>query len=183
MSTEPIRSTRRLHLAIHVVGRTLGGGITVVTNLVPAMARARPAHRFTLFTSMSQVVDAPFPDNVRVSYHPQGGGLRRRPRTAWDQLSFPRILRHEAIDAVLLLNGFSVFASRVPQVSVWQNPNMFSREDIPRPLTLRLYIEVQRWIQSASLRKATSNVFLTRHSLDMANQIWPMERHRHRVMA
>lgn len=180
MSTEPIRSTRRLHLAIHVVGGTLGGGITVVTNLVPAMARARPAHRFTLFTSMSQVVDAPFPENVRVSYHPQLGGLMRR--TAWDQLSFPRILRHEAIDAVLLLNGFSVFASRVPQVSVWQNPNMFSREDIPRPLTLRLYIEVQRWIQSASLRKATSNVFLTRHSLDMANQIWPMERRRHRVI-
>ena len=83
MSTESIRSTRRLHLAIHVVGRTLGGGITVVTNLVPAMARARPGHRFTLFTSLSQVVDAPFPENVRVSYHPQLGGLMRRTACDW----------------------------------------------------------------------------------------------------
>ena len=113
MSTESIRSTRGLHLGIHVVGNLFGGGITMVTNLVPAMARARPGHRFTLYTSVSQVADAPFPENVRVSYHPQLGGLMRR--TAWDQLSFPRILRHEAIDAVLLLNGFSVFASRVPR--------------------------------------------------------------------
>ena len=180
MSSESTRSTRRLHLGIHVVGNLFGGGITVVTNLVPAMARARPGHRFTLYTSMSQLVAAPFPENVRVSYHPQLGGLMRR--TAWEQLSFPRILRHEAIDALLLLNGFSLFASRVPQVSVWQNPNMLSRDDIPRPLSLRLYIEVQRLIQAASLRKATRNVFLTEHSVEMAKQIWPMQRYPYRVI-
>jgi glycosyltransferase involved in cell wall biosynthesis len=171
---------RPLHFGIHAAGQTLGGGITVVRNLVPAMARARPAHRFTLFTSMDELARSEFPANVRVDHRPELAGLARR--TLWDQLQLPGILRREAIDAVLLFNGFSVFASRVPQVSVWQNPNMLSPEDVPRPLSLKLYIDLQRFMQSVSLRKATCNVFLTQHSLDMAARIWPMERHPHRVI-
>jgi glycosyltransferase involved in cell wall biosynthesis len=83
---------------------------------------------------------------------------------------------------MLLLGGFASFASSVPQVAVWQNPNPFTPPLAGWPWLLSVYIRVQRWIQGISMRRVTDNVFLTRDSIERASNYWSLEAIPHRFI-
>jgi glycosyltransferase involved in cell wall biosynthesis len=165
---------------VNALSASVGGAITVARSLTRAMAELRPGHRFLLLCSLESVGRDPLAPNVERACLPFLTSPLRR--TLWEQLMLPFWMRRRAVDVVLSLGGFSSFTSGVPQVSVWQNPNIMTRLPIPRPLALQAFIRVQRLAQSASLRKAHANVFLTQDSLQMARGRWPMERFPHVVI-
>jgi glycosyltransferase involved in cell wall biosynthesis len=80
---------------------------------------------------------------------------------------------------MLCVGGFTCFGAGVRQVSVWQNPNILSRLQIPRSWRTHAYIRAQRIVQSLSMRKAVFNIFLTEDSIEMAKTRWPMDRYPH----
>ncbi len=167
-------------VAIDALSQVVGGGVSVARDLSHAMAEERPQTRFDLFCVSDALAAHPFPDNVRVIRQPGLASLRRR--TWWQQVVFPGVLRQGGYDALLGLGGFAIFRSPVPQVSVWQNSNVFTRVPVSRTWKVDAYIWLQRAIQGFSMRRAEGNVFLTRDSLGEAATRWDMDRIPHVVI-
>jgi glycosyltransferase involved in cell wall biosynthesis len=161
-----------MRIAVDTLSQTIGGGISVARHLVDAMARSRPEAKLSLYCSSPDLARAAYPLNVEIHFLPLLRSLLQR--ILWQQLVFPKVLREGRFDVLLALGGFSVFTSRVPQVSVWQNPNIFTRLRIPWSARIRAYIGLQRAMQGLSMRKASLNVFLSNDSLHEAKTRWPM---------
>lgn len=169
-----------LRILVTALSSVMGGGVTVATNLTAAMAACFPEHAILLYCSDERVARAPYPENVDVTYLP--ALLRRWQRLLWEQVRLPSIAAKRGADVTLALGGYTPFFSTIPQVAVWQNPNVFSPPGVPRPLSERLLVRAQRLAQSASMRFAAQNVFLTQTSLDLAARVWPMDRFPHCVI-
>jgi glycosyltransferase involved in cell wall biosynthesis len=167
-------------IAVNALSQVIGGGVSVATNLVAALASARPEARFTVFCSSEDVAGARYPGNVVVAYCPQCRHLIRR--AIWEQTKFAWILRKKRFDVVLGLGGFSIFLSSVPQLSVWQNPNIHTRIKVRRSHSDEIKIFAQRIAQRYSMRKAELNVFLTQDSVSEAETRWAMDRIPHLVI-
>lgn len=103
----------------------------------------------------------------------------RRWRWLWEQVQLPYELSHSGVDTILCLGGYTVFAARIPQISVWQNSNAFPTAEVRRPWQKNFYSWVQRQIQTLSMKKAAQNIFLTQNSIDLATQWWDMQRYEH----
>lgn len=172
--------TRARLIAVNCLSQGVGGGVTVARNLVTALAGARPAARILLLCSSRLLGEADWPSNVDVRFRPELLAVHRR--VLWEQLALPRLLRREGSQVLLGLGGFACFTTRVPQLSVWQNPNIITRSEVGWSRSLRLYIAMQRWAQAWSMRKATSNVFLSRESVREASSWWRMDRIPHVVI-
>jgi glycosyltransferase involved in cell wall biosynthesis len=158
-------------ICLNALNAVMGGGITVVRQLAGRLARARPDWHFVLYVPQPEAAPADPPANLEVRVLASARG--RLARWAWEQLRLPGVLRRESFDGMLCLGGFTCFASRVPQISVWQNPNVMSRLEIPRSAGTRLLIHVQRLFQGLSLRKTSYNVFQTADSKRLAADRWP----------
>lgn len=165
---------------VSALSAVLGGGITVAQNLTEHLARIRPTRRFDLYCSHSAVADHAYPDNVRVIQLPELQSLRARWR--WEQSRMPSIAAENGYGVVLLLGGYLSFRTSAPQVAVWQNPNVFAPPGIRRPLSERILVAIQRLVQSASMKRAAQNVFLTHNSIELASRCWNMRRVRHCVI-
>ena len=172
--------TRPRVVFINAVSAVLGGGITVARGLARALAKQRPGDRFVLFYSHRQVADGGVPSNVELVHLPS---LASRPRRwIWEQLVFPIAVWRRGADVVLNLGGYASFPCTAPQVSVWQNPNVYAPPNRELPGFLRRYIVLQRWFQRLSMARVASNVFLTGNSLEMAGRFWNMDRIPHAVI-
>lgn len=171
------RASTPLTILINAVSSVFGGGITVAIRLAEAMARLRPQHRFVLYCANAQVAEHRYPTNVEVRFLPEL--VSRRKRWLWEQFSLPRLAYSAKSDLILCLGGYAIFCSRLPQISVWQNLNVFSSSPIARPLREKIYIEIQRQVQAASMKKAQQNIFLTQTSVDSASQLWDMRKYQH----
>ena len=167
-------------IAIDATSQVIGGGVTVARDLAGAMARERPGTRFAFFCSIEPLARGPYPGNVEVVYRPELAGLGRR--IGWEQRRLPGILRNGGYDVLLNLGGFAILRCPVPQVSVWQNPNIFTRIPVPRSFSLDAYIGFQRLVQRVSMRRADMNVFLTEDSLGEAGTRWDIRRIPHVVI-
>lgn len=167
-------------VALNALSQVVGGGVSVARDLADALAHERPEAYFSLFCVAGDLARHSFPGNVEVIHRPDLAGFSRR--TGWEQLSLPKRLVEGRFDALLTLGGFAVFRSPVAQVSVWQNPNIFTRVDVSRPAHVDAYIRVQRVVQGLSMRRVDMNVFLTRQSLEEAATRWDMSRIPHTVI-
>lgn len=183
-SERPRRHTRSLEtvgepsvVLIDAVGNVVGGGITVAERLTEAMARLAPSHRFVLYFSNQQIARGDYPANVELVHLPRLAS--RAHRWPWEQVVFPREARRRGAKVLLCLGGYAIFATRTPQVAVWQNANVFSPPGIPRPWPENAYVWAQRRVQALSMRKAAQNVFLTETSVKMAAKRWNMRRYPH----
>lgn len=166
-------SASRLHIAINALSAGEGGGASVARNLTREMGRLRPDHRFTFFYSDPLLDGSDFTPNVdEVFLHKLS---RMGPRTFWENFRFPRFIRRESVDAILLLGGYSTFTSGCPQVSVWQNPGPISIDPYPLPRIFRAYVWLQRKAMQRSMHKAAQNVFLTQNSADMTSHWWKLD--------
>ncbi len=95
-----------------------------------------------------------------------------------EQLLFPSILSHRGIDAVLLLGGFKIFGSGIPQIAVWQNANLWERGAEAQPVSLQCYIAVQRMLMRASVGRVAGNIFLSHDSARRSARCIRGEMHR-----
>jgi glycosyltransferase involved in cell wall biosynthesis len=165
---------------VSALSAVLGGGITVAQNVVLHMAQLRPEQHFALYCSHEAVAGFDYPDNVEVVHLP---ALRsRRARWIWEQFEMPSLVSDRGFSVVLALGGYLSFRTRIPQVAVWQNPNVFSPPGIPRPLSERILVALQRRAQASSMKRAAQNVFLTHNSVELAAKWWNMDRIRHCVI-
>jgi len=167
-------------IAVNALSQTLGGGVAVARNLTAALAARRPGARFALLCAHREVADGPYPANVEVI-------LRAAPRSlplrvAWEQLTLPGVLERARAEVLLGLGGFALFTSRIPQVCVWQNPNIYTRARIRRSAALRAQIVAQRRAQYFSMKKAALNVFLSWDGVRECSTRWPMQEIPHQVI-
>lgn len=165
---------------VSALSAVLGGGITVAQNLTENLARLRPDRRFDLYCSHDAVAGHAYPDNVRVVQLPELQS--RRARWRWEQMGMPAVAAENGYGVVLLLGGYLSFRTAAPQVAVWQNPNVFTPPGIRRPPSERILVAIQRHVQSASMKRAAQNVFLTHNSVELASRWWDMDRIRHCVI-
>jgi len=162
-----------LRVLVDGVGQVFGGGITVAIQLTKALALRGSEHRYTLLCSHPQLAEAEYPDNVEIVYRPDLSSRRRR--WIWQQMSLPGEARRRKIDVILNLGGYATLASRVREIAVWQNPNVFSPSSVKRPIREHVYIRFQQWMQYVSMRKASHNVFLTEDSVSAAKRLWNLD--------
>jgi glycosyltransferase involved in cell wall biosynthesis len=167
-------------IAINALSQTIGGGVAVARNLTAAIAKERPTAQFTMLCSSREVANAPYPSNVTPTLHPTLDSLPLR--IAWEQARLPRVLRQVEADTLLNLGGFSSFATDIPQVSVWQNPNIYTRVAIRRSTVVRAQIILQRWAQSWSMKKSALNIFLSHDGVRECATRWPMDKISHRII-
>jgi len=173
-------AAKPLRVLVNACSATLGGGITVATRLTDHAAREFPRHQFLLLCSHDEVAQYAYPENVEVLQLP--ALQSRNLRWMWEQFRQPAFTRKKFIDVVLMLGGYLSFPTPIPQVSVWQNPNVFAPPGIRRPLSEKLLVWMQRALQHFSMRSATQNIFLTNNSIDLASRFWDMDRVPHRVI-
>jgi glycosyltransferase involved in cell wall biosynthesis len=180
LSDVPDSNSRSLVVAVTAVSSVMGGGITVVQNLTRSMAAERPDYKFVLYCSHESVATFGYPLNVEVVHLPKL--LSRLPRWAWEQRELPSDAESRGVDVILGLGGYLSFRAKPPQVAVWQNSVVFSPGEFPRPLAERVLIVVQRIVQTASMKRAAQNVFLTQTSVELAGEQWDMASLRHAVV-
>jgi glycosyltransferase involved in cell wall biosynthesis len=169
-----------MRILVNAMSSVMGGGITVARNLVSSLALEFPAHRILLYCASAAVAEEDYPPNVEVMH--RSDLMPRLERWIWEQTRLPSEAVRQRADVVLALGGYASFATTVPQIAVWQNLNVFSPAGFDRPLGERALIQAQRLVQSASMRRARQNVFLTQTSLDLASDVWRMDRIPHCVI-
>ncbi len=161
-------------IGLNAMTAVMGGGITAARQLSVALAEARPGWRFVLFHAHPDVAPArPLP-NLEPHYLPVGMRLVRR--WLWEQLELPGLLARTRLDGLLTVGGYACFATRLPQVSIWQNPNVLSRLPVQRSARTEAYIRFQRLAQRLSMAKSRMNVFQTWDSVEMARDRFAMDR-------
>lgn len=158
---------------VNALSAVLGGGVTVATRLVRQIALDHAHLHIVLVCSLDEVAEHGYPDNVEVVHRPDL--MPRLPRWRWEQRSQPAFARAHSIDVILQLGGYLCFRTDIPQVAVWQNPNVFTPPGIPRPLSEELLVRVQRIVQGWSMRRSADNIFLTAKSIEMARDYWDMD--------
>lgn len=155
-------------VAINALPITFGGGIVSARNLVGILPRLEPCWDFTLFCSHPEVVPPDLASNLTVIHKPD---LQRRlKRWTWEQIVLPFAV--SSYDLLLCYGGFTSFASSVPQISVWHDPNTTATLSLPWTVREAINNRLKRAMQGLSIRKATLNVFQTEHSLDAARRLW-----------
>ena len=165
------------HICLNALSAVMGGSITVVRNLAGRIAADKPEWHFTLYYAHPDAAPENPPPNLSLRYKGRLRGVVRR--WAWEQACLPLELRRERFDLMLCIGGYTCFATEVPQVSVWQNPNTLTRLPIHRRWQTEAYIALQRRLQALSMRKTRYNIFQTWDSVGMAESRWPMERYPH----
>ena len=165
---------------VNALSAVLGGGVTVATRLVREIAVNHPHLQIVLVCSFDEVAEHGYPGNVEVVYRPDL--IPRLPRWRWEQRAQPGFAKTHAIDVILQLGGYLCFGTAIPQVAVWQNPNVFTPPGIPRPLSEELLVRAQRIVQGWSMRRSADNIFLTAKSIEMASRYWDMNTVPNRVV-
>lgn len=158
--------TRPLHILVNATSARLGGGITVIKNLMPALVQIDEGrHRYTVVTSAetAAALDATHPRvHVRIPVVARRRGLR----VAWEQLGLP--LEARGFDVLFSPANLGVLASPIPQVLMFQNLAPFdARVRARAPLRGRARLELLRLAGKLSARAAARVVFISDHARDV----------------
>jgi glycosyltransferase involved in cell wall biosynthesis len=156
---------RSATIAIDALSAVAGGGLSVSRGLATGLSSVRPNWKIHVFASHTDAVpDRPAP-NLEVWMYPRARKLLGR--WALEQFGLPRISDQKGVDAILLLGGFKLFGSSIPQVAVWQNAHLWTPPLSTHSRALSTYIAIQRLFMQTTLSRVQANVFL---SLDSARR-------------
>lgn len=150
-----------MRIAIDATAPVVGGGLTYLRELVPALCAASPDDVFYLFlrSDMGRL-EAPVPPNctrilVRFPRWP-----RVVWRAAWQQLVFPVRLLRIGADALLSPYDLAPLLAPCRVVLGIQNANPYAGPPAGTWLG-RLKNQVRRWLAAASARRARSVFFVS----------------------
>ncbi|MDH5672678.1 MAG: glycosyltransferase family 4 protein [Myxococcales bacterium] len=155
-----------MHVVVNATSARLGGGITVLRNLLPAMLEVDEGrHRYTVLASseIAEALDSP-EDRLRFVPLPlERFGLPAR--LAWEQLAGPLLSLREKADVLLSPANLALGLSPVPQVLVIQNVAPFDAEVVARANRMqKARFEALRLLGIASARRCQRVVFLSDYS-------------------
>jgi glycosyltransferase involved in cell wall biosynthesis/2-polyprenyl-3-methyl-5-hydroxy-6-metoxy-1,4-benzoquinol methylase len=163
---ELVREPRRLHVLVNATSARIGGGLTVMKHLLPALSRRDGGrHRYTLLAAPGAKAALGI-DAERVEVVASAVADSRGRRLLWEQLQLPGLLG----DADVLLSpaNLAVLRCPKPQVLIFQNVAPFdpSLRGRMRP-PARLRLEALRQLGVLSARVADRVVFLSSFSRDL----------------
>ncbi|HEX4622124.1 MAG TPA: glycosyltransferase family 1 protein [Myxococcaceae bacterium] len=151
-----------MRILVNATSARLGGGITVLRNLLPALAAVDGGrHEYTV-VALADVAQAMDPGNPRIRFVPfRHKGLGAR--FFWEQLSLPVRATLSRADVLFCPANIAVPGARVPQVLMFQNMAPFD----PRVVSgvtgsAKRRLSALRWLSIATARAATRLVFISR---------------------
>jgi glycosyltransferase involved in cell wall biosynthesis len=152
-----------MNVFINATSVRLGGGITVIRNLLPAMLGVDDArHQYTV-VARADVREALDPRHPRVKFLTSNiGGRSALTRFLWEQIDLPLRVGLGSADVLLSPANLAVGAAPVPQVMMFQNmapfdPDVVSRMARPKGRRLR----VLRQLGIASAHRVRAVVFIS----------------------
>lgn len=153
-----------MHVLVNGSSARLGGGITVLKNLLPALCAVDGGrHRYTVLARGDVLArlqgEAPDP---RVRWAAPPPGLARLGRPAWEQLLLPAVAVLGRADVVFCPANLGLLASPAPQVLMIQNVAPFDPDVLARyPRAARVRFELLRALTVRSARRAAKVVFIS----------------------
>jgi glycosyltransferase involved in cell wall biosynthesis len=143
-----------MNIFINATSARLGGGLTVIRNLLPAMvAEDGGENRYTV-VARDDVWEHLDPGHARVRFvTSEMGGRSAKTRFLWEQIELPLRVGLGRADVLLSPANLAVFGSPVPQVMIFQNMAPFDPDVVSRmaPAKRRRLILLRRLgIASAS---------------------------------
>jgi glycosyltransferase involved in cell wall biosynthesis len=173
-----------MHIFINATSVRLGGGITVIRNLLPAMARVDEGKHTYTVVSRADVREWLDPGHPRVRFvTSRVGGRSPWTRLAWEQFALPLRARLSSADVLLSPANLAVGAATTPQVMIFQNmapfePDVVSR--MPRAKGRRLM--VLRQLGIASAHRVDEVVFISDYArVAIGNQLDAPKPRMHRI--
>lgn len=157
-----------MKILVNATSVRLGGGITVMQNLIPAFLKADGGrHEYTV-ACRSDVgpLIAPRHPRVNLAMRPasRSTGLKR---VWWEQVELPRLCAKEGYDAAFAPAGIAFLASRTPQVLMFQNMAPFDASVQARASTRgRARLRILRWLAGWSVRRVEEVVFISKFAQD-----------------
>lgn len=167
-------------IALNALSASTGGGLSVARGLSEHLALRRPHWRIVHFISTPQAAPSRTPENLEIVEAPSLGSAAKR--LIWEQTRLPSIGRERALNAVIQLGGFTSFPLAVPQISVWQNANIWTPAQAGHGPGLRAYIAVQAMLMKASIPRAASHVFLSRESISQCRKRFQISEEKARII-
>ena len=141
-----------MRVLVNASSARLGGGITVLRNLLPALLSRSP-HHYTVL-ARPEIAAQLDPRHQRMRLEP----VAPRARPLWEQLALP--LRR--CDVLFSPANVAVFGAAAPQVLMFQNAAPFDRSVVRRAgPRARLRLQALRALGIASAHKARRIVFLS----------------------
>lgn len=161
-------SPRAKTIVIDAVSSLLGGGITVTSCLVNAMAKTRPQYQFRVIAGDQAFVDrldsAPNVSACRIS-----GPSSSFWRFFWRQF----ILPWQAIfyNADVIISQFpGLFFSSLPQIMLVLNSHYLMEPPVAKTVTQALKRRFQRFLFTLGYRLVDKAVFLSHQMANLANR-------------
>src|ERR1051325_4174067 len=122
-----------MNIFINATSARLGGGLTVIRNLLPAMvAEDGGENRYTV-VARDDVREHMDPGHPRVRFlTSEMGGRSATTRFLWEQVELPMRVGLSRADVLLSPANLAVLGSPVPQVMIFQNMAPFDPDVVSR---------------------------------------------------
>lgn len=155
-----------MRIAINALPARIGGGLTYLMNLLPALERADPENDYLILASRAQEsLRARIPGRFeqRVVDIPRNYVLR----TFWEQFVLPLLLRRWGIDVLITTGNVTSLLAPCAKVMVMTGSNHMSPLDLPRVFGGRVKQRLIAAFSHASARLADRLIFISHDSRDL----------------
>jgi glycosyltransferase involved in cell wall biosynthesis len=152
-----------MNIFVNATSVRLGGGITVIRNLLPAMLNVDgERHRYTV-VAREDVRESLDPKHPRIDFAiSRFGGRSPLTRALWEQIGIPLRAGFGSADVLLSPANLAVAAAPVPQVMMFQNMAPFDADVVSRMTpSKRRRLTILRQAGIASARRVRSVVFIS----------------------
>ena len=141
---------------------TAGGGFSFLANVVPQMALLAPENRFRILVRNPKLAEAmPAADNLEVEVLPATGIVGRM---RFSYLEAPRLARQWNADLYYSAGETVPLQAPCPTIASFQNPNVFSKEELHWPLYQKARLGLLRFLSAISARYAERVMFVSEDS-------------------
>ena len=123
-----------MHLFIHALGASAGGGLTYLRNVVRHFAE-HPEVRVSFLASRNSLSLLPVSENIHPVEH-DTDAMGTLSRFLWEQRHVPELVKRTGADVLLCTGNFAVWKSPVPQILLSRN-SLYTSADFARDLRRR----------------------------------------------
>ncbi len=158
-------TARLMRILVNATSARLGGGITVLRNLLPTLAGQDGGRHEYIVVSHAETAAAVDPKHPRVTFEVARPGDSLGARLVWEQLQLPARALLDRVDLVFSPGGLAVFAAPAPQVLMYQNMAPFEPRVVARaPAAEQRRFRLLKDLGRLSGRLAKRIVFISRYA-------------------